>query len=85
MAQAATTLRRAEAARTAGRRMIARGERPMYRVEVVRTSPDVAFLIVELPWLRGSVASMRDLTDAARTLVGGWLEARPDAFDVEGP
>ena len=76
-------LRRAEAARTASRRMIARGERPGYRVEVVRTAPDIAVRIVELPWLSGSAPSMRDVTATGRRLVADWLEVPPGAFDIE--
>ena len=77
------TMQRADAARTAGRRMIARGERPGYRIELVHVTPDVGFRIVELPWLTASVASRRDVSAAARILLAGWLDVSPDAFDLE--
>ena len=83
LGDARRTLQRADAARMAGRRMIARGERPGYRVEIVRLTPDVGIRIVELPWLQASVASRRDIVATARTLVAGWLGVSPDAFDVE--
>jgi hypothetical protein len=63
--------------------MIARGERPMYRHEVIQTAPAVAIRIVELPWLTTTVGSVRDVPEAARTLVAGWLETHPDQFDIE--
>ena len=50
MGDARQALERAEIARTAGRRMIARGERPLYRIEVVQATPGVRFRVVELPW-----------------------------------
>ncbi len=82
IADARTTLRQADAARTAGRKMIARGERPMYRVEVIRTTPDVGLRIIELPWLTGSAASVRDVPGAARSVVAAWLDVHPEAFDL---
>lgn len=84
MTEGYAMLRRAEAARTASRRMIARGERPGYRVEVIRTVPDIAVRIVELPWLTGAAPSMRDVTATGRRLVAAWLEVPPGAFDIEG-
>lgn len=83
MADARTSLRQADTARTAGRRMISRGERPLYRVEVIRATPDVGIRVVELPWLVGTAPSRRDVTAAARTLIARWLDVPADAFGVE--
>ena len=55
----------------------------MYRHEVIRIAPEVAIRIVELPWLTTTARSMRDVPEAARSLVAGWLEALPGAFDIE--
>jgi hypothetical protein len=83
MGDAQQALRRAEMARTAGRRMVARGERPLYRIEVIQATPDVRVRVVELPWLVGVAASTRDVSAAGRALIAGWLDVSPEAFDVD--
>ena len=55
----------------------------MYRHEVVRIAPAIVIRIVELPWLTATVGSVRDVPEAARSLVAGWLEAPEDRFDIE--
>jgi hypothetical protein len=62
--------------------MIARGDRPLYRAEIIRSTPDIGLRIVELPWLTATAASTRDVSDAARTVVARWLETHPDDFDI---
>jgi hypothetical protein len=76
------TLRRADAARAAGRRMIARGERPLYRIAIVRTTPDILVRVVELPWLDGRAPAMREVTGTGRALIAAWLDVHPESFDV---
>ena len=83
MGDARQALERAEIARTAGRRMIARGERPLYRIEVVQATPGVRFRVVELPWLVGPAASTREVSAAGRARIAGWLDVSSDAFDVD--
>jgi hypothetical protein len=82
-AEAQAVARRAEVARSAGRRMVARGERPLYRYELLRTMPEVELRIVELPWLTTRAPSMRGVTAAAARLVSDWLGVDPDRLDVE--
>lgn len=83
MADARTRLRQADASRTAGRRMISRGERPFYHVEVIRATPDIGIRIMELPWLVGTAPTRRDVTAAARSLIAAWLDVPADAIGVD--
>jgi hypothetical protein len=71
----------AELAWTASRRMIARGERPGYRV--VETGDGETIHIVELPWLGRIATSRGDAVGRARTAIARWLGVDPSAFDVE--
>jgi hypothetical protein len=82
MVETSVLLRHAEAARAAGRRMVARGERPMYRLELAHGGPNVEFRVVELPWLAGTATARRDVVATARGLVAAWLGCHPDAFDL---
>ena len=63
--------------------MIARGERPMYRIERVSLAPELRIRIVELPWLEASAGHPRDASSAGRAAIAAWLGVSPDAFDVE--
>jgi hypothetical protein len=67
------------AALQAGRRMIARGDRPVYRVR----SKDGGWSVDALPWLSVTAASRRDALDAGRAAIAEWLEVPPDAFDLQ--
>lgn len=69
-------------ARQATLRMIARGERPLFRP---RVEPDGNLFFIRIPELdiatqarhRGEVASM------ARDCIATWLSAEGDSFDIE--
>ncbi len=66
---------------TASRRMIARGERPGYRI--AETGDGETIHIVELPWL-GRVATDRPNAIAtARASIAAWLGVDGATFDVE--
>ena len=60
--------------------MIARGERPMYRL---RVSPDGSWTVDGLAWLYVAPVDRRKAPDAARATIAAWLDVAPDAFDVE--
>lgn len=63
----------------ASQRMIARGERPAYRL---RMGQDGRWTITEAPWLGVAPASRREaLTDAVGA-ISEWLDCDPGAFDV---
>jgi hypothetical protein len=72
--------RRAEAAWTAARRMIARKERPCYRVA---ETGDGTYHLVELPWIPPVVATRATAGGRAREAVAGWLDVDPGSFDIE--
>jgi hypothetical protein len=74
-------IRRAGAAWTAARRMIARRERPCYRV--AETGDGTTVHVVELPWIAPITATRATAIERARDAIAGWLDVRPDAFDVE--
>jgi hypothetical protein len=78
---AITQARLAEQAWTACRRMIARGERPGFRIE--KTGDGETIHIVELPWLGRLRAERTQAIERARDAIGKWLGADPSAFDVE--
>lgn len=79
-AMPANQSRRAEAAWTAARRMIARKERPCYRVA---ETGDGTYHLIELPWVAPVTASRADALDRARDAVAALLDVDPDAFDIE--
>lgn len=68
------------AAIQAGRRMVARGDRPTYRIKTAR---DGQWTVDTLPWLPLNASSHREALDDARTAIAEWLDVPPDAFDVE--
>jgi hypothetical protein len=74
-------LRRSQQTWTASRRMIARRERPGYRV--AETGDGVTVHVVELPWLGQIVADRSEAVRKAREAIAAWLEVDPDSFDVE--
>jgi hypothetical protein len=81
MTRGASDFRRAEAAWSASRRMIARKERPCYRV--AETGDGTTVHIIELPWIAPIDATRETAIDRARDAIAAWLDARSDAFDVE--
>lgn len=81
---ARSTIRRAEAAWTAGNWMIARGERPMYRVVATGQAPAIEVRVVELPWLVEATATRpSNVLVMARAIIAEWLDVDGDRFDVE--
>ncbi len=68
-----------EAAIQASTRMIARGERPLYRV---RTALDGSYAIVGSPWLPVPVVGRRESLAAVRVVIAAELDVPADAFDV---
>jgi hypothetical protein len=63
--------------------MIARGERPMYRVRAAGDEPEIRVRIVELPWLEATAARPRQVLRMGRAVVPEWLEVGEADFDVE--
>ncbi len=81
MSNGANEARRAQAAWSAGRRMIARREPPCYRV--AETGDGSTVHVIELPWLGPIRASRTSARDRAREAIAAWLDVAPNAFDVE--
>lgn len=81
MVKGSNDFRHAEAAWSAARRMIARKDRPCYRV--AETGDGATVHIIELPWIAPLEASRRNAVDQARGAIAAWLGVRPDTFDVE--
>ncbi len=63
-----------------GRRMIARGDRPGYRI---LPAQDGSWYVDALPWLSVTATRRRDAMEAARAAMADWLDVTPDEFDVE--
>ena len=59
--------------------MIARGERPMYRLR----PQDGRWTVDALPWVTLTATGRREVLEAARAAIAEWLEVPPDAFDLE--
>ena len=72
--------RQQDAALSAGRRMIARGDRPGYRL---MPAQDGRWQVDALPWLSVTAQARREALDEARAAIAAWLDVRPDSFDVE--
>jgi hypothetical protein len=81
MAQGSNDFRHTQAAWSAARRMIARKDRPCYRVAATGDGSTVH--IVELPWIAPIRASRSEAIDRAREAIAAWLDVQPEAFDVE--
>ena len=60
--------------------MIARKERPCYRVA---ETGDGTYHLIELPWIAPVAASRRTALARARDAVARWLEVDPGSFDIE--
>jgi len=60
-------------------RQIARGDRPLWRIEAV---PGERWVIVGLEWLTLSARSRRAGVDEARVAIAALLEVPPDTFDI---
>jgi len=71
--------RQRAAALQAARRMIARGERPMYRLR----AQDGRWTVDAMSWLTVTAAGHSSALDAARAAIAEWLDVPPEAFDVK--
>lgn len=71
---------RAAQALQAGRRMIARGERPLYRLAI---ATDGRLAVENAPWLPLVATHRRDALAEARAAIADWLDVAPDAFELE--
>jgi len=63
----------------ASQRMIARGERPAYRL---RLAQDGRWTISEAPWLGVARASRREALTEAIHAISEWLDCDPAAFGI---
>jgi hypothetical protein len=72
--------RREAAALRAGRRAIARGERPVYRLAA---ADDDAWRVDGATWLSVTAAGRRNALAEGRRIIAAWLDVTPDTFDVE--
>jgi hypothetical protein len=59
--------------------MIARGDRPAYRIT---TTEDGRWRVDELPWVPVTATGHREALDEARAAIAEWLEVDPNAFDL---
>ncbi len=75
--------RRREVAIAACRKMIARGDRPLFRPTVEREGGSWFYRVPELSGAIGEVRRRPDLEADARALIALWLEVEPDTFDIE--
>jgi hypothetical protein len=64
----------------ASQRMIARGERPAYRLRVAQ---DGRWTVSECPWLRIASTERWEARAEAIRAVSAWLDCDSSAFDVE--
>ena len=71
--------RRRAAALRASRQMIARGERPLYRLQVQHGY----WTVDGMSWLAVIAAGRREALDSARSAIAAWLDAPAEGFDVE--
>ena len=80
MARRLNETRQRAAAHQASRRMIARGDRPAYRITAAE---DGRWRVDTLPWVSVTARGRREALDEARAAIAEWLEVEADAFDVE--
>jgi hypothetical protein len=59
--------------------MIARGERPGYRLR----AQDGGWAVDGLPWVKVAAKARREARDEAREAIARWLGVPPDAFDLD--
>ena len=73
---------RRDLARKASRRIVGRGERPLFRP---RLEPDGDFILIRIPELEivTQARHPREVAVMARDLIATWLDVPSDAFDVE--
>jgi hypothetical protein len=63
----------------ASRRMVARGERPAYRLRMVQ---DGRWTVSEAPWLSLDATDRREALAEAIQAISEWLDCDPAAFDI---
>jgi hypothetical protein len=68
--------RKRAAALQAGRQMIARGQRPPYRVR----AQDGRWTVDAMAWLSVAATSRPEALDAARAAIAAWLDVSADTF-----
>lgn len=73
---------RRELAVLAGRQMIARGERPLYRATWRWDGTAVDVEVRELPGVHIYVSGQADVAPGARVLIARQLDVPADSFDV---
>ncbi len=71
-----------EIATQASRRMISRGERPLYRPRLEAAGEVVVVRIPELE-LVTEAPSRSGVAAASREAIATWLDVSPDSFDIE--
>jgi hypothetical protein len=73
---------RRELARQAGGRMVARGERPLYRPTL---EPDGNFILIRISELEivTQARHRREAGAMARDCIATWLDVPADVFDIE--
>lgn len=67
------------AALQGGRRMVARGERPRYRLTAAQ---DGSWTPEVLPWLSVAATGRLAALDAVRAAIAAWLDVPPESFDL---
>lgn len=80
MARRIGEAQRAAAALQACRRMVSRGDRPLFRLQAAQ---DGSWAVDGCPWLVVPATGRRGAPSAARAVIAAWLDVPPDAFDVE--
>jgi hypothetical protein len=66
-----------------GRRMIERGERPVYELRIDHRAEEVVATVVQLPTLEVTAADRDEALIRARALIAQTLLSHEDAFDLE--
>jgi hypothetical protein len=72
-----------ESAVADGRRMIERGERPVYELRVAHGRDAVTASVVQLPTLEVTAVDRDEALTLARALIAQTLSAHEDSFDLE--
>jgi hypothetical protein len=80
MPRRASTAARESAARQAGIRVIAGGERSVYRCVAAK---DGRWEVLGCPWLSIEANDRRSAVEATGAAVADWLDVEPNAFGVE--
>jgi hypothetical protein len=82
MARHVSEDRKQAAALQAARRMVSRGDRPLYRL---RAGQDGRWTVEGCPWLSVSATGRPEAIDEARAVIAAWLDVPPAAFDLASP